>query len=248
MLELNKIYNEDCLETMKKIDDSSVDLIITSPPYNKAGFEGFIRKISKHDTWKSRNIMYGDDAFSDFMKEDDYQNEQIQVLNECQRILNSDGSLFYNHKVRVAQHKASHPIEWILKSNLIFRQQITWDRKSSPNVDHCRYLPSTELIFWLTKTQVQPNFERNINSIFKFEVWTLAPKPNKYHPAPYPIEIPRNIMMSLKNKENIVVYDPYTGSGTTLIAAKEFGFDYIGSEKIEKYVKYANRQLTSALF
>jgi len=68
------------------------------------------------------------------MDESENEKQQINVLNELHRILKHDGSIFYNHKVRVAQHKASHPIEWILKTNLTFRQQIIWDRKSSPAI------------------------------------------------------------------------------------------------------------------
>ncbi len=97
MIELNKIYNEDCLETMSRMEDESIDLVITSPPYNKAGYEGFIRKRHEKDVWKRRNIDYDEDASKDFLKEEEYQNNQIKVLNEIHRVLKKDGSLFYNH-------------------------------------------------------------------------------------------------------------------------------------------------------
>tara|TARA_R100000482_G_C4996601_1_gene89694 strand:+ start:168 stop:386 length:219 start_codon:yes stop_codon:yes gene_type:complete len=51
-MELNKIYNEDCLKTMAKMPNNFIDVIITSPPYNKAGYEGKIRKKHKNDSWK----------------------------------------------------------------------------------------------------------------------------------------------------------------------------------------------------
>ena len=148
-MEINKIYNENCLETMAKMPDNFIDLTVTSPPYNLG---------VKHHT--GNNIFKAYDEYIDDMPEDEYQQQQIKVLNEMHRILKPNGSVFYNHKVRVAQHKASHPIEWILKSNLTFRQQIVWDRKSSPAVAPIRYMPTTELVFWLTKTPCQPNFER----------------------------------------------------------------------------------------
>lgn len=246
---IGKVHNEDCITTMKRVADNSVDLVITSPPYNKAGYEGFIRKRHGGDTWKARNIDYGDDPDNDFMPEDEYQNQQINVLNELHRILKPDGSIFYNHKIRIAQHKASHPIEWILKTNLTFRQQIIWDRKSSPALAPIRYMPSTELIFWLTKTPCQPNFERNQKSLFVGEVWQFPAKPNPLHPAPYPAELPANIMMCIKDKsENFIVYDPYAGSGTTLKVAKSFGLNYFGSEINSKYCAIANGSINSMLF
>ena len=241
-MEKNIIYNEDCLCTMSKLEDNSIDLIITSPPYNKAGYEGFIRKRHSKDSWSNRNIEYNDDSENDFMIESEYKEQQINVLNEMQRILKPNGSIFYNHKVRVSKHKGSHPIEWILKSNLTFRQQIIWNRKNSPAVNPIRYLPSTELVFWLTKTPRQPNFLRNKECLFKGEVWEFNAKPNKLHPAPYPEELPKNIMMCIKDKtEDFIVYDPYSGIGTTCKVAKDFGFNFIGSEIVKKYFDISNK-------
>lgn len=243
-MEKNIIYNEDCLTTMSRLKENSIDLIITSPPYNKAGYEGFIRKRHAKDSWSGRNIDYDNDAENDFMIEAEYQEQQIKVLNEMQRVLKPNGSIFYNHKVRVAQHKGSHPIEWILKSNLTFRQQIIWNRKNSPAVNPIRYLPNTELIFWLTKTPIQPNFSRHKDPLFKGEVWEFSAKPNKLHPAPFPEELPTNIMMCIKDKtDDFVVYDPYCGTGTTCKVAKDFGFDFIGSEIISRYCDISNEIL-----
>ena len=243
-MEINKIYNEDCLETMAKMPDNFIDLIITSPPYNKAGYEGFIRKVHSKDVWKSRNIEYNEDAERDFMVESEYQEQQIKVLNEMQRVLKTDGSIFYNHKVRVAQHKASHPIEWILKTNLTFRQQIIWDRKSSPAIAPIRYVPTTELIFWLTKTPCQPNFERINKPLFFGEVWQFSAKPNPLHPAPFPEELPINILSCIKDiKKDFVVYDPYSGTGTTLKVAVSFGINYIGSEILPEYCEIAEKRI-----
>jgi len=242
---INKIICGDCLEIMKQMPDNSVDLIITSPPYNKAGYEGFIRKRHGKDSWCNRNVDYQDNSENDFMIESKYQLLQIKVLNEMWRILKPNGSIFYNHKVRVAQHKACHPIEWISKTKLIFRQQIVWNRKNSPAVAPIRYLPNTELIFWLTKTPCQPNFYRNKDIDFVGEVWTFMAEKNKLHPAPFPKILPDNIMNCIKDKNNIIVYDPYCGLGTTCISAKEHGFNYIGSDNSEEYCNIAKQSLSS---
>ena len=244
-MKLNHIYNEDCLTTMRRLSDNSVDLIVTSPPYNKSGYEGFIRKRHATDSWGSRNIDYDENSENDFMIEADYQAQQIQVLNEMQRVLKPDGSVFYNHKVRVAKHKASHPIEWLLKTNLTFRQQLIWNRHNSPAVNPIRYLPNTELIFWLTKTPIQPNFLRHKEPLFKGEVWDFLAKPNKSHPAPFPEELPKNVMMCIKNKtKDFLVYDPYCGTGTTCKVASDFGFNFIGSETVKRYCDIAEERLS----
>lgn len=86
----------DCLELMKDIPNNSIDLIITSPPYN-------IGKMH------SNKLQFGTYNGND-MKEEKYQEWQIKVLNECFRILKDDGSVFYNHKVRIKNGKAIHPL------------------------------------------------------------------------------------------------------------------------------------------
>ena len=235
----------DCLDGLASLPDNSVDVIITSPPYNKAGYEGFIRKPHASDAWKQRNVDYRGDAANDFMPDDKYQEWQVSVLNECARVLKADGSMFYNHKVRVAQHKASHPIEWILKSKLIFRQQIVWDRGSSPAVAPIRYLPTTELIFWLTKERRQPRFKRQKDTRFLGEVWRFNAKANPDHPAPFPIDIPDNILPNID--EGCIVLDPFMGTGTTAVSAIKNNCHYIGFEISEEYCRIANRNIDNTI-
>ena len=85
MLELNKIYCIDVLECLKKLDDSSIDLIITSPPYNKIGLSG----IQKGKKW-NKTIDYNGDRENDNMDEEEYQQWQLDILNELFRVLKDD--------------------------------------------------------------------------------------------------------------------------------------------------------------
>lgn len=239
---LATLYLGDCIEIVQNL--SNIDVVITSPPYNKAGYEGFIRKRHDKDSWKQRNVDYGDDAENDFLPEDVYQDQQINLLNNLHKILNEDGSVFYNHKIRIANHKASHPIEWILKTNLVFRQQLIWDRSNSPAVAPIRYLPTTELIFWLTKNRSQPNFVRSQELEFKGEVWKFMAENNPLHPAPFPINLPTNILKNIKG--DYVVLDPYMGSGTTGVAAVQMGRKFIGIEREQKYFDIACQRIDNA--
>lgn len=79
MLETNRIYNIDVMDGLKLLDDNSIDLIITSPPYNKAGFNG-IAKRTKHCIW-NKTIDYGGDINVDNMNEEDYEQWQIDIVN-----------------------------------------------------------------------------------------------------------------------------------------------------------------------
>jgi len=237
MIELNKIYNEDCRETMKRMPDGFVDLVVTSPPYNKAGHEGFIRKPHPKDSGAARNIEYDSDANNDFISEYQYQNEQIQILNEIYRVLKDGGSVAYNHKVRVRDYVCSFPTDWIQKTQLKIRQEIVWDRGSTPSLNNIRFYPTTEKIYWLFKGD-KPKYFNSGCAIWK-ESWRINPDVGNDHPAPFPEQIARRCIVALSQPEEIV-YDPFMGSGTTAIACIKEKCSFIGSEISKNYCDQAN--------
>lgn len=248
MMELNKIYNVDVLIGLKQLPDESVDLIITSPPYNKNGLNGSIKQ-TKNCKW-TKSIDYGGNSDVDNLPERLYQDWQIQVLNECYRVLKPKGSMFYNHKNRIESGKGRiiSPYQWLLHTDFNIRQEIIWDRGSTNNVDKSRYLPTTELIFWLAKS-TRPNFSRELDTKFKKEVWSFPFEKNTKHPAPFPIDLPDNIISCIPDKENIIVLDPFMGSGTTALSAiKNKCKGYIGFEKFQEYIDLANERIKNLLY
>ena len=108
MLELNNIHKIDVIKGLKKLDDGSIDLIITSPPYNLG---------SDHHTGTKKTNTYFDN-----MDENQYQEWQLEVLNECYRVLKDEGSMFYNHKNRIKNGTQLTPYSWILKSSFNVKQ------------------------------------------------------------------------------------------------------------------------------
>lgn len=95
-MELNKIYNEDCLATLARMEDNSIDLIITSPPYNKNAYATDKGSSEKWKSMRGRQIPY--DKYNDAMPPHEYEQWQKNVITECLRVLKPHGSLFYNHK------------------------------------------------------------------------------------------------------------------------------------------------------
>jgi len=226
---MNKIELKqgDCLTLMKKMPNESIDLIITSPPYN-------IGKMH------SNQIQFGTYAGND-MKEEEYQKWQSDFLNECERVLKTTGSLFYNHKIRIKNGKAIHPMEWILKSNFILKQEITWDMCKSANCDKIRFFPFSERIYWLVKDAKTKIYnQKNLS-----DVWKVIPTHKRKetgHIAVMPTEIVDNILESIIEK-NIIVLDPFMGSGTTGVSAKSHNIDFIGFELDENYFNIAKKRI-----
>ena len=222
----------DCLELIKKIPDNSVDIIITSPPYN-------IGKMH------SNQLQFGTYQGND-MKEEEYQEWQIKVLNECWRILKLDGSMFYNHKVRIKNGIAIHPLEWLLKTNFLLKQEITWDMGKSANCDKIRFFPFSERIYWLVKNKTTKIYNKNNLS----DVWRIISKhkrKNTGHIAVMPIEIVDNILDSINKIENKTILDPFMGTGTTGISSFNHNASFIGIEIDENYYNIAKNRINELL-
>ena len=239
-----RLQNIDVLEGLRTLDDESIDIIITSPPYNKGGLNG---KRNKGKKW-NKTIDYGGDFNIDNKPEDEYQEWQLNILKECYRVLKKDGLMFYNHKNRIVKGKGYiiSPYSWLLKSPFLIRQEIIWNRKNGPNLEQSRYIPAYENIYVLAK-QKDTLFKRNKDVEYKTDVWTINPDRTNKHPAPFPIDIPRNILSSLneeKAKDRVItVFDPFNGSGTTGVAAVERGFNYIGFDIIDEYLQETERKI-----
>ena len=228
-----ELHKGDCLEIMKDILDESIDIIITSPPYN-------IGKMHSNKT------QFGTYSGND-MKEFDYQQWQLDIFKEYKRILKPDGSIFYNHKVRIKNGKAINPLEWILKTDFILKQEITWNQKKSANCDKIRFFPFSERIYWLTK---DPKVKIK-NNLCLSDVWECVPSHKRKetgHIAVMPDKIVFNILSSIENIEEKTVLDNFLGSGTTGKVCRDFNVKkFIGIELSDEYYALAYNRINNLI-
>jgi len=219
-------------EDMSFLKDKEIDIIITSPPYN-LGQEKWPMGGNGR-TPRESGIGYSDHG--DDMPEEEYQQWQIQCLNEFYRVARPGASLFYNHKVRQRGGDIIHPVTWILgTSKWILRQEIIWDRTSTHNHTPTLFWPQDERIYWLTKGK--PNLmDKSINVP---SVWTeFGPIPRTNHPAPFTPALPKMILKAV-GKPGDIILDPFGGSMTTCLVASTMGYKSIGVDISEEYVKKA---------
>ena len=262
-LDLNTIHKGDCMELLRSLPDSSVNLVITSPPYNLKGLKTTNgRKANQHKGDADWLDIIPYDGYDDNMQESEYQKWQIELLDEIYRVLTPSGSLFYNHKDRACGGRIISPLMWIQHSKLNLRQTIVWDRITSVNKSNTFYLPTTEYIYWLTKSTKGVRFESQPYLVKKGEhkgeyinltsVWRVSPTgqfkftwngKEETHPAPFPLELIDRIIPSIIGSQktrdelgNITVLDPFCGSATTIIGAIKYGCNWIGFEQSEKYI------------
>jgi len=231
---MNDLILGNTLDVLKKLGSNIIDLGITSPPYNKQ---------EKNKGWLVKNVVY--DIHKDKEDEDLYQDNQIEVLNELFRIIKPGGSFFYNHKIRWEKGQMFHPITWLSKTKWNIRQEIIWDRTIAGNIRGWRFWQVEERIYWLYKPINHNLIGKELKSKHALftSIWKIMPEKSKPHPAPFPIELPTRIIYSILDDEKGIVIDPYCGSGTTLVVAKELGHQYVGIDISKEYLKYAENRL-----
>ena len=171
-----------------------------------------------------------------------YQQWQIEVLNECFRVLKEDGSMWYNHKNRIKNGIQISPYEWILKSDFahLIKQEIVWFN-GSQNFDKIRFYPMTERIYWLVKNRQTKMYNIiNHHDVFNRSEWKPEGTKNNFKRA-YPEKMVTDIISCFKDSK--IVLDPFMGSGTTAVACIKTNRKYIGFEKDATYCNLANKRI-----
>ena len=232
----NKILQGDTLKVLKKLPDAFIDMGVTSPPYNK--------KINT-DGSIFRSIKY--DKVQDDLPEDEYQQNQINVLDELYRTIKPGGSFFYNHKVRHLKGIATFPLEWLVKSKWHIRQEIIWDKHTCTEWGGYRFHQKDERIYWLYKPiggkviGVKLEGKHAVCS----SIWNFTPDMDNPHPAPFPVILPLRCILSFMSDRKGLIIDPYMGSGTTGIACRLLGHDYMGIDISSNYIKSATDRISN---
>lgn len=224
---INKIICGDTLEELTKIESESVDITITSPPYNLG---------DDHHTGSKRHNVYYDSR-----PEEEYQNWQIEVLTELLRITKLNGSLFYNHKNRIKNDLLISPLLWIWKTNWLLKQEIVW-WNGSQNFDPIRFYPHTERIYWLVKhpkTRLQ-------NPISLLDIWHIAPVGTQQgHPRQFPEKVVKNILCCFPKAK--IILDCFGGMGTVAVVCKELGLQSIYIDNNPDYCKMAEKRIANTM-
>jgi site-specific DNA-methyltransferase (adenine-specific) len=235
---LNKIICGDCVDVMRQIPDGSVDLVVTSPPYNLKNSTGNGMKDGRGGKWAGAALMQGYKDHHDCMSHDDYVAWQRGCLAEMLRIIPEDGAIFYNHKWRVQAGLLQDRQDIV--SGFPVRQIIIWQRKGGFNFNPGYFLPTYEVIYLICK----PKFKLAPKANGYGDVWEFTQETSNKHPAPFPVALIERIIGSTNAK---TVLDPFMGSGTTAVAAKNLGRNYVGIEISEEYIAMANARIDSSV-
>lgn len=231
---LNRIICGDAVETMQQMPSNSIDLVVTSPPYNLKNSTGNGMKDGRGGKWKNAALVNGYSHHNDNLPHEEYVAWQRACLTEMMRLIKDDGAIFYNHKWRVQDGLLQDRQDIVV--GFPVRQIIIWKRKGGINFNPGYFLPTYEVIYIIAK----PEFRLAPKANAVGDVWEFTQEMNNAHPAPFPIAFAERCVSSTTAQ---IVLDPFMGSGTVAIAAKRFGRNFIGIEISPEYCHLAEQRI-----
>jgi site-specific DNA-methyltransferase (adenine-specific) len=226
MLEINKIYNMDCLEGMKSIPDKSIDLVITDPPYDIQTSGAGIYKQDDKQYIKELNFMK--DGFSS------------EVLDELCRVLRK-----INIYIFCSQKQIIPLLDYFVKGKNCNYNLLTWHKTNPIPACGNKYLTDTEFILFFREKGVKVH--GTFKSKFTYYLTPLNQKDKKLygHPTVKPLNIVQNFVIN-SSLPNSTILDPFMGSGTTAVACINTNRNYIGFEIDPDYYKIAEERIRKA--
>lgn len=238
-MELNKIYNEDCLDTMSRMPDNFVDLVVTSPPYNmRTRVQN--GKYTKRE--KSEHFSKKYKFFSDDLPIDEFYQVHKTILEELLRV---SKLVCYNFQIVTGSKEAFFKI--IGDFNIYIKDIIVWDKGHGQPSMHNQVLNSCyELILILENDKKcgrliqNAKFERGkMDNILRIG---RGKKVHNTHGAVFPEKLAETLIEAFSNP-NELVYDPFMGSGTTAKMSIINQRNYIGSEISQEYCTIAEKRI-----
>lgn len=231
----NQIVCGDSLEVMRELPAKSIDLVVTSPPYNLKNSTGNGMKAgTKTGAWANNPLQNGYTDHSDEMPHDEYVEWQRSCISECMRLLKDDGAMFYNHKWRVQGGLIQDRHDIV--SGFPVRQIIIWKRAGGFNFNPGYFVPTYEVIYFMAKK----NFKLAPKKNGVGDVWEFPQEMKNSHPAPFPLALPYRCIESTNAQ---IILDPFSGSGTTALATKQLNRKYIGIDISPDYCEIARNRI-----
>lgn len=231
---INKFLHGRCEQVIKTLPTESIDLIVTSPPYNLRNSTGNGMKDGRGGKWSNAALLKGYAEYNDNLPHSEYVAWQRDCITEMMRLLKPNGAIFYNHKWRVQGGLLQDRADIV--SGFPVRQIIIWRRKGGINFNKGYFLPTYEVIYLIAKKEF--TLAKGANSYG--DIWEFGQEQNNGHPAPFPVSLIERII-SATNAE--IVLDPFMGSGTTALAAAILGRKFVGIELSANYIEMAKQRL-----
>jgi len=230
-----QLFNDDCLKVLPTIPENSVDLIISSPPYEDISGAGY--------TSDSKDILFFK-LYSEFID---------NVFQQYHRVLKENGQIFFNIKSKTFNKSLRSP-HWLEFTSgfqkFIFKSYIIWKYAGSFDSTKSRFHLDYEIVYHLSKgNNIHINDNIDLHDPLS-SVWYIPhniPKNERVHPTQMPIAVVDHILKIVGVSGNTVL-DNFMGSGTTGVSCKKNNINFIGIELNPKNFEIAKNRIESTLF
>lgn len=232
MIDINKVYNDDCINLFGKIDDESIDLIVTDPPYKTTsrGNSGNSGGMLKKNINKKGKVFEHNDIDCE-----EYAKEFYRVLKKDSHcyVMTNHVNLIHMLNCFTDLRTYEERKNGVKKYGFKFVKSLIWDKGNKIMGQY--YMSQFEYILFFRKEK-----GKKINNCGTSDIIYVPNKKTKdengenIHDTEKPIEL-MEILINNSSEENDIVLDPFSGSGSTIIASILNGRRYIGIEKDEKY-------------
>ena len=213
---INKVFNEDCLNGITRIDDKSIDLVLTDIPYGM-DFQSSRRKEKHLKIQNDIDVNW----FPDWIKEID-------------RVSKDDAHLY----IFCSHHKVDFFKSEIEKFRKV-KNILIWEKNNHGSGDLLGdYAPKYEMVLFCSNGDKKLNGGRDANII------KANRTQNNLHPTEKPVNL-MEYFVSKSSNENDLVLDTFAGSGSTLVACKNTKRNFIGFEIEKTYIDTINKRLQS---
>jgi len=234
-MELNKIYQGDCLEVMDRLIEQGVkvDAIITDPPF-----------LHVKGGMKSKRINTGSykvDSYVNTSMRDFDENNIYKLLDMAKKLFNgSFNGYFFCSKLQIVSY-----LKWTQENKLKY-DLLIWDRMKHSLISTKFYTSNIDYIIRIYGKGRALN--KVVNKQGKGDISYYAKIQSYKHPKEYGHETEKPIELITKyitvsSNENETVFDPFMGSGTTGVACKNLNRNFIGIELNEKYFNIAKERI-----
>ena len=214
-----KLLNKDIFLSIREIEDNSIDLIVTDPPYGINFTKGYKSG--------SKELIHGDDGFSVMVFVD-------ELMREFNRILKPKGAVYIFTRFDV------YPYWWLkMKNYFNCKNQIIWFKGGGGMGDlRGNFINNYESIIFATNGSHQIRGKRDGS------VWQIGKCKQEYHETQKPVELIEKILLH-SSDVGMTVFDPFAGSGTTGIACMNMDRDFIGYEINKEYYDTAVKRFAT---
>lgn len=236
-----KLYCSDCINIMKKIDSSSIDLILTDPPYNLGQF----MHKRKTNLKKMRENQFAYSGW-DNLEYDEWFNHMDEFFYECSRVMKKSGTLL----VFMSIIKVESIISLAEKYGFYYKTTGIWHKTNPmPRNMNLQFVNSTEAWVYFVFKDTTGTFNNNgklLHDFFETSLTTKKEKEFGKHPTQKPIKLINTLIEILSNEDDTIL-DPFMGSGTTGVSCKKLNRKFIGIDKEKQYVEIASKRINEVI-